>query len=87
MNSQIKNLSAKKSNFPQVLLGISLMACIFLSSCGSPSSQALPTLSVETIQTQTVGTFAADLTHTAFAMPTETATPTDTITPTPSTTP
>ena len=87
MKPQTLNLSVKNSTLPKVLLGFFLMTSILLSSCGSSKSQATPTLSVETIQTQAVSTFAADLTQTALAMPTETATPTDTLTPTPSATP
>jgi len=86
MNSK-KELSVKRTSFLQVLLGLSLVAGIFLSGCGSSKGEATPTISVESIQTHAVSTFAAGLTQTAWAMPSKTATSTDTVTPTPSATP
>jgi hypothetical protein len=86
MNAK-NNLMVKKFTLLQALLGFSLMVCILISGCGSNESQASPTLDVETIQTQAVGTFAAGLTQTALAQPTETPTQTGTPTPTSTSTP
>lgn len=57
------------------LLPIALLLAIALTACGAPKPEPTPTLSVGQIQTQAVGTFAADLTQTAFYQPTATFTP------------
>ena len=63
---------------------ISLAVFIMLAACGSSTEEATPTFTVEQIQTEAVATFAAGLTETALAMPTNT--PTETMTPTPTAT-
>lgn len=77
----------KKFMLQYALVGLSLTSSIFLSACGSSENEMTPTLSVESIQTQAVGTFAADITQTALAMPTDTTAPTETVTPTSTNTP
>lgn len=63
------------------------MAAILLAACGGGNvPEATPTLSVEQIQTEAVGTFASDLTLTALAAPTDTPSPTPTDTPMPTST-
>jgi len=69
------------------VMAISLAASLVLAACGASGEEPTPTLSVEQIQTQAVGTFAADLTSTALAQPTETPTPTESPTPTATSTP
>ncbi|MEJ2012023.1 MAG: NBR1-Ig-like domain-containing protein [Anaerolineales bacterium] len=54
-----------------------LMTGVLLAACGSSGGEEPPTLSVEQIQTQAVGTFSAGLTATALAMPTNTPTATE----------
>jgi hypothetical protein len=68
-----------------MLANLVMVTALLLSACGAGKPQPTPTLSVAEIQTAAVGTFAAGLTQTAFAMPTSTATntPTATATPTP----
>lgn len=63
----------------QILL---LIGTLLLVSCGSGTAAGTetPTHSVDQIQTQAVGTFAAAVTLTAMAEPTNTATPTTTVT-------
>ena len=56
------------------------------SACGPSTADATPTLNPDMIRTEAVATFAADLTGTALAMPTDTATPTETATATATTT-
>ncbi len=72
----------------QVLLKLSIVAVLgslLLSACGGGSSAATatPTLSIVAIQTWAVSTFAAALTQTSIAMPTDTVTSTVTTTSTP----
>src|SRR5512140_532245 len=64
---------------------IVVLGSLLLSACGGGSSAATatPTLSIVAIQTWAVSTFAAALTQTAIAMPTNTATSTATTTSTP----
>jgi hypothetical protein len=62
-------------------IGFLLITNFMISSC-SRSDDAPPTLSPEMIQTQAISTFAAGLTQTAAALPTNTPTLTPTITPT-----
>jgi hypothetical protein len=61
-------------------IAVSLATGLLLAACGSRGQEGTPTLSVEQIRTEAVGTFAAGLTSTALAMPThtpgETASPT-----------
>jgi len=64
-----------------------LASVLLLSACGGSGEEATPTLSAEQIQTQAVETFAAYMTATAGAMPTETPTPTETQAPTATATP
>ena len=60
-----------------------LLAGIFLlAACGGGDADATPTLGPEQIQTQAVETFAAVLTETALAAPTQTPLPTLTASPT-----
>jgi hypothetical protein len=59
-----------------------LISVIVLSSCGGGEPSPTPTLSVEEVQTQAVGTFSADLTQTALAAPSDTPVPTLTAAPT-----
>jgi len=65
-------------------MAISLTVGLLLAACGSSAEEATPTFTVEQIQTEAVATFAAGLTATALAMPTNT--PTETATPTPTAT-
>ena len=65
-------------------IAISLTVGLLLAACGSSAEEATPTFTVEQIQTEAVATFAAGLTETALAMPTNT--PTETMTPTPTAT-
>jgi hypothetical protein len=58
-----------------------LILGLILSACGASESEATPTLLPEQIETRAVATFAAGLTETALANPTET--PTATLTPSP----
>jgi hypothetical protein len=64
-----------------------VLGVILASACGPSAADATPTLDIAVIQTQAVATFAADLTQTALAMPTETPTPTMSPTPTATETP
>ena len=66
-----------------MLANLAIMTALLLSACGAGKPQPTPTLSVAAVQTMAVGTFAAGLTQTAFAMPTGTATNTPTATATP----
>jgi hypothetical protein len=70
---------------PWVVVVVAL--ALLLTACGGTAEEPTPTVSVEQIQTQAVATFAADLTATALAMPTDTPTPTETASPTVSPTP
>jgi hypothetical protein len=62
-------------------LQILMMGALLLSACGAAAPDLTPTVTVnpDEIRTQAVGTFAADLTLTAFAAPTNT--PAATLTP------
>jgi hypothetical protein len=60
---------------------IILMLGFLISACGTGEGDASPTLAPEEIQTQAVATFAAGLTETTLANPTET--PTATLNPSP----
>ena len=68
----------KKITYP--LLG--LLVSLVLTACSMGASKATPTMSIEALQTIAIGTYAAGLTQTAFAMPTNTPTSTPTETPT-----
>jgi hypothetical protein len=63
-----------------VLFMLAVLGSLALSACGASTPAPTPTLSIQAVQTNAVGTFAAGLTQTAFAMPTNTATPTLTAT-------
>jgi hypothetical protein len=67
----------------RLIVGIQILmiGALFLSACGATPADLTPTVTVDlnAIRTQAVGTFAADLTLTAFAAPTNT--PAATITP------
>jgi hypothetical protein len=65
-----------------VLTTALIMLSLLISACGGSEAEATPTLSVEAVQTNAVGTFASGLTQTALAAPTKTPTPTSTLTPT-----
>ena len=62
-------------------LQILMIGALLLSACGATPAELTPTVTVnpDEIRTQAVGTFAADLTLTAFAAPT--TTPAATVTP------
>lgn len=68
-------------------LQILMLGALLLSACGATAPDLTPTVTVnpDEIRTQAVGTFAADLTLTAFAAPTDT--PAATVTPLASFTP
>jgi hypothetical protein len=68
---------------PTVLTVIVIMLSLLMSGCGGSAAEPTPTLSVESIQTYAVSTFADGLTQTALAAPTNTLTPTSTVTPPP----
>ena len=55
-----------------------VIGAFLLSACGAQALDLTPTVTInpDEIRTQAVGTFAADLTATAFAAPTNTASPT-----------
>ena len=59
----------------QILISLILLAALALSGCGAPKPEPTPTLTTGQVQTAAVSTFAADLTQTAFYMPTATFTP------------
>ena len=67
----------------RLIVGIQILivGALLLSACGATPADLTPTVTVnpDEIRTQAVGTFAADLTLTAFAAPTNT--PAATITP------
>ena len=77
----------KTIKYPQTIIGFILINSLVLGACSSKTASSTPTLSVEQVQTQAVATFAAGLTQTAFALPTNTQTPTNTSTPTETNTP
>lgn len=62
-------------------LKILMLGALLLSACGATPADLTPTVTInpDEIRTQAVGTFAADLTLTAFAAPTNT--PAATVTP------
>jgi hypothetical protein len=59
-------------------LQILMVGALLLSACGATPAELTPTVTInpDEIRTQAVGTFAADLTLTAFAAPTNTPAPT-----------
>lgn len=59
-------------------LQIMLIGALLLSACGATPAELTPTATInpDEIRTQAVGTFAADLTLTALAAPTDTPAPT-----------
>jgi hypothetical protein len=67
----------------RLIVGIQILmiGALLLSACGATPAELTPTVTInpDEIRTQAVGTFAADLTLTAFAAPTNT--PAATITP------
>ncbi len=65
-----------------ILTILAVLGSLALSACGAKTPVPTPTLSVEAIQTAAVGTFAAGLTQTALALPTDTPTLTPTFTST-----
>lgn len=75
----------KKTGKKYVLAVLVVLGSLVLNACGASTPEPTPTLSVESIQTIAVSTFAAGLTQTAIALPT--ATPTSTPTETPTSTP
>lgn len=70
-----------------VLIILTALGSLALSACGASTPEPTPTLGVEAIQTSAISTFAAGLTQTAIAMPTDTPTSTSTPTNTPTPTP
>jgi hypothetical protein len=67
-----------KGWLPSLLIGV-----LLLTACGGRNEpEPTPTISVEEIQAQAIGTFSAALTQTAFAAPTDTPTSTPTASPT-----
>jgi hypothetical protein len=71
-------LRLMKGSLASMLIGV-----LLLTACGgSNEPEPTPTLSVEEIQAQAVGTFSAALTQTALAAPTDTPTSTPTPEPT-----
>ncbi len=69
-----------------ILISIIVASSALITACYKPTDST-PTLSLEQIQTQAVGTFAAGLTQTEAALPSLTPTLTETATITPSSTP
>jgi hypothetical protein len=65
-----------------LLAVLTVLGSLALSACGASTPVPTPTLGVEAIQTSAVSTFAAGLTQTAIALPTNTPTNTPTFTPT-----
>jgi hypothetical protein len=63
-------------------LPLLLMAGLLLAACGGGGAESTPTKSPEEIETEAVATFAAYITETAMAMPTDTATATASPSPT-----
>ena len=59
-----------------------VVGALLLTSCGGSEAEPTPTLSVEEIQTQAIETFAAAVTLTALAAPSNTPSPTLTPAPT-----
>lgn len=70
-----------------LLLALLLASVSMLAGCGSSAADMTPTVGADQIQTIAVATFAADLTSTALAMPTNTPTATETPTATATNTP
>lgn len=58
------------------MMSILAISTIILSACGKGETESTPTASVDSIQTQAVGTFSAALTQTALAAPSDTPFPT-----------
>jgi len=72
----------KNTNKWVILIILAVLGSLALSACGAGTPAPTPTLGVEAIQTSAVSTFAAGLTQTASALPTNTPTSTPTFTPT-----
>lgn len=70
-----------KSLTPGRLRFAAIAAVLLLSACGSRGPDPTPTIPVEQVQTEAVATFAAGLTSTAAALPTDTPTVTESATP------
>jgi len=68
-----------------ILIILAALGSLALSACGASTPEPTPTLGVEAIQTSAISTFAAGLTQTAIALPTNTSTYTPTSTSTSST--
>jgi hypothetical protein len=68
-----------------ILIILAALGSLALSACGASKPEPTPTLGVEAIQTSAISTFAAGLTQTAIALPTNTPTFTPTSTSTSST--
>jgi hypothetical protein len=69
-----------------LLIILAVLGSLALSACGASTPTPSPTLGVEAIQTSAINTFAAGLTETANALPSNTPTYTPTFTPTSTTT-
>jgi hypothetical protein len=65
-----------------ILIIFAALGSLAFSACGASTPDPTPTLGVEAIQTSAISTFAAGLTQTAIALPTNTFTNTPTNTPT-----
>jgi hypothetical protein len=64
-----------------ILIILAVLGSLALSACGAKTLEPTPTLGLEAIQTSVVSTFAAGLTQTSIALPTNTPTSTTTSTP------
>jgi hypothetical protein len=83
----VEGIKLKKKTNHNHWLACALGLSMLLTACGAGGEPATPTLSVEQIQTLAVAAFAADLTSTALAMPSNTPTATETPTATVTSTP
>jgi hypothetical protein len=77
-------MKVKKTKKIILVITLAALGSLVLSACGAsePTQTPTPTIGMEAIQTSAVSTFAAGLTQTAIAQPTNTPTYTPTFTPT-----
>jgi hypothetical protein len=65
------------------VVSLAILGSLALNACGAAATpESSPTIDIGAVQTSAVGTFAAGLTQTYFALPTDTPTPMPTDTPT-----